>query len=92
VSSTHHKLAVSCVFVARTDEMIRDNIIENWLSPRIRERLLLDTDLTLDRAVMTASQIESAADQAKSISNSHQVTAASSKTQNNGKPSQIKYV
>lgn len=32
---------------------------------------LLETDLTLDRAVMIASQIESAADQSKFISNSH---------------------
>ncbi len=45
------------------------------LSQRIHERLLLETDLTLDRAITIASQIESASDQAKSISNSCQITA-----------------
>lgn len=41
--------------------MIRDKLIEHVFSPRIRERLLLETDLTLDRAVKITSQIESAA-------------------------------
>lgn len=49
--------------------------MENVLSPRIRERLLLETDLTLDKPVTIVSQIESEADQAKSISNPRQVTA-----------------
>lgn len=77
------ELVVTCEFGACADEMIRDQLVENVLSPRIRERLLLETDLTLDRAVTIASQIESASDQAKSISNYRPRTssAACSKSQ-----------
>lgn len=77
------ELVVTCEFGACADEMIRDQLVENVLSPRIRERLLLETDLTLDRAVTIASQIESASDQAKSISNYRPRTssAACSKAQ-----------
>lgn len=69
------ELVVTCEFGACADDMIRDQSVENVLSPRIRERLLLEIDLTLDRAVTIASQIESAADHAKSSSNCRQVTA-----------------
>ncbi len=69
------ELVVTCEFGACADEMIRNQLVENVLSPRIRERLLLETDLTLDRAVTIANQIESASDQAKSISNFRQITA-----------------
>lgn len=60
-------LASTCEFGEHTDEMIRDQLIENVCSPRIRERLLLETDLNLNRAITLATQIEAAADQAKAI-------------------------
>ncbi|KAK3526387.1 hypothetical protein QTP70_025423, partial [Hemibagrus guttatus] len=69
------ELVVTCEFGACADEMIRDQLMENVLSPRIRERLLLETDVMLDIAVTVVSQIESAADQVKSISNPRQAIA-----------------
>ncbi len=42
------------------DDMIRDQIVEKRYTSRIRERLLLETDLTLQKAIPIAGQIESA--------------------------------
>ncbi|KAJ8362815.1 hypothetical protein SKAU_G00116460 [Synaphobranchus kaupii] len=60
-------LAATCEFTDRESEMIRDQLIENVNSPRIRERLLLEPTLTLDKAITLATQIESASEHAKSI-------------------------
>nr|XP_055067975.1 uncharacterized protein K02A2.6-like [Misgurnus anguillicaudatus] len=60
-------LVSKCEFGANTDDMIRDQLIEHVASHRIRERLLLETDLTLTKAITIATQIEAAAEQAKSI-------------------------
>ena len=48
--------------------MLRDQLVEHVSSQRIRERLLLETNLTLERAITLATQIEAALVQAKSIS------------------------
>lgn len=61
------ELVFSYEFDASTDKMICDQLVENVLSPGINERPLLETDLTLDRAVMIASQIESAVNQQQSL-------------------------
>lgn len=47
--------------------MIRDQLIEHVSNPNIRETLLLEPDLTLDKALTIASQVESAVQQAKAI-------------------------
>uniref|UniRef100_A0A669FAM3 Reverse transcriptase domain-containing protein n=1 Tax=Oreochromis niloticus TaxID=8128 RepID=A0A669FAM3_ORENI len=60
-------LASKCEFDDRTEEMIRDQLVEHVSSPSIRERLLLEPDLTLDKAVTLATQMESAVQQAKSV-------------------------
>lgn len=60
-------LASKCGFDEKTDEMIRDQLIEYVANPNIRERLLLEPDLTLDKALTIATQVESARQKAKVI-------------------------
>lgn len=60
-------LAATCGFDDKSDDMIRDQLLERLSSDSIRERLLLELDLTLDTAVTLAIQMEAAADQAKKI-------------------------
>uniref|UniRef100_A0A3P9IMQ9 Retrotransposon gag domain-containing protein n=1 Tax=Oryzias latipes TaxID=8090 RepID=A0A3P9IMQ9_ORYLA len=55
-------LAATCGFDDKQDEMIRDQLVEHVRSQRIRERLLLEADLTLNKAVTLATQIEAATD------------------------------
>ena len=64
-------LVSTCDFGDRENEMIRDQLIENVCNSRIRERLLLEPELSLERALTLATQIESAAHQAKAITDSH---------------------
>lgn len=54
-----HDLAVPCAFGEMKDEMIRDQLIEHAHQCQIRDRLLLEDDLTLQRAVTLACQVES---------------------------------
>uniref|UniRef100_A0A096LWH5 CCHC-type domain-containing protein n=1 Tax=Poecilia formosa TaxID=48698 RepID=A0A096LWH5_POEFO len=60
-------LASKCDFDDKTEEMIRDQLVEHIFNSRIRERLLLEPDLTLDKTVTLAAQMESAAYQAKAL-------------------------
>ncbi len=48
--------------------MLRDQLVENVSSHRIRERLLLESELTLEKAITIATQIEAAGEQAKLLS------------------------
>ena len=59
------ELASSCEFGDKTDEMLRDQLIQYVTNAHIREKLLLESNLTLDKAITLATQIESAAEQAK---------------------------
>lgn len=59
------ELASSCDFGDKADEMLRDQLIQYVTNAHIREKLLLEPNLTLDRAITIATQIESAAEQAK---------------------------
>ncbi|KAK0142863.1 hypothetical protein N1851_019189 [Merluccius polli] len=60
-------LLVNCDFGLLADDMIRDQLIEKTSSSRIRERLLLEADLTLQKAITLASHIETAVADAKAI-------------------------
>uniref|UniRef100_A0ACB8F3Y1 Uncharacterized protein n=1 Tax=Sphaerodactylus townsendi TaxID=933632 RepID=A0ACB8F3Y1_9SAUR len=40
------------------DEMIRDQLVEKMNIPRVRERLLLESELSLGKAMVIANQIE----------------------------------
>lgn len=54
------ELASKYGFEDKTDEMMRDQLIEHVSNPNIRERLLFKSDLTLDKALTIASQVKSA--------------------------------
>ena len=54
------EMVVTWEFGELADEMIRDQLIEKTNSPRIRELLLLEMELALQKALTMAIQIESA--------------------------------
>lgn len=49
--------------------MLHDQLVEHVNGHRVRERLLLETDLTLDKTITIATQMEEAGEQGKIISN-----------------------
>ena len=53
------ELPSRCEFGAMADEMIRDQLVEKTNSNRIRECLLLENELTLQKAITLASHIQS---------------------------------
>ena len=57
----------NCAACSNADENIRDQIIEKTNSEQIRERLLLEENLTLTRTLELASQVECAMREAKSF-------------------------
>ena len=59
---TLRELAATYEFAGNTDEMIQDQLIEHASCPRIREKLLVQTEgnLTLDLAVKMAGQVKAA--------------------------------
>lgn len=61
------ELLVNCDFGALMGDMIRDQIIEKTCTPHIQERLLLEMDLTLQKAITITGQIESAVAEAKAL-------------------------
>lgn len=55
------QLAASCEYDARTDEFIRDQVVERTASPRLRQRLLMEgSNLTLSTTLTIAATLESA--------------------------------
>ena len=75
-------LSVKCDFKENADEMLRDQLLEHLLNDKIRERLLLELDLTLEKATTLAIQMEAAAEQVnkmKTDGNSAPVQAIQSK-------------
>uniref|UniRef100_A0A5S6QCG5 RNA-directed DNA polymerase n=1 Tax=Trichuris muris TaxID=70415 RepID=A0A5S6QCG5_TRIMR len=54
------ELAATCAFGALEEESIRDQLIEGTSSPAVRERLLSVDNLTLDKAILIAQQMETA--------------------------------
>lgn len=64
-------LATTCEFADNLDDMLRDQLVENIANPRIRERLLVESKLTLEIAITIATQLEAADAQAKSMATSN---------------------
>lgn len=62
------ELVKKCDFGAMEDEMLRDQIVEKTNSARIRERLLMEEDLKLDKTLDVARRTEAAIADAKTIS------------------------
>lgn len=60
-----HALAANCDFGDKVDDMIRDQLLEHLQSDYIRQRLLLEPDLTLQKATNLVTQLEAAAEHAK---------------------------
>uniref|UniRef100_A0A669EBE5 Retrotransposon gag domain-containing protein n=1 Tax=Oreochromis niloticus TaxID=8128 RepID=A0A669EBE5_ORENI len=54
------ELVKQCKFGAMENEMLRDQLVEKTNNARIRERLLMEEDLTLDRALEIARRTEAA--------------------------------
>ncbi|KAJ8048227.1 hypothetical protein HOLleu_00459 [Holothuria leucospilota] len=61
------ELAKKCEFKSFTDEMIRDQLVEKTNSSRIRERLLIERDLPLTKAIELARHVEVALREAKEL-------------------------
>ena len=57
-SQALHALAEHCNFGTLTDEMIRDRIVVGLLDAKLSEKLQLDPELTLPKAVNQARQSE----------------------------------
>ena len=60
-------LVANCNYRDLESEMLRDQIVEKTASSRVRERLLMEKDLTLDIAITVARQIEQAIKDSKAI-------------------------
>lgn len=69
------ELAATCDFGNMEEQMLRDQLIERVANIRIRDRLLLEPDLTLAKAITLAQQIESGLRDANVLSDA---TAAAS--------------
>lgn len=71
--STDHYVAALCELMKQCksgdmeSEMLRDQIVEKTNNPHVRERLLMEEDLTLDRALEIARRTEAAIADAKAI-------------------------
>lgn len=57
ISALRDMLAL-CEFGNAEQDMLQDQIVEKAYSGRIRERLLLEHKLTLDKAIQIANQME----------------------------------
>ena len=58
--SALRQLASTCEYLDRTDEFVRDQVVERTSSSRLRQRLLMEPDLTLDKCLTIAESVESA--------------------------------
>ena len=61
------EMVITCEFGEMAEKMIQDQLFEKTNSSRIREHLLLETELTSQKAVTRARQIESAMAEAQII-------------------------
>ena len=61
------ELAVTCNFGAMRDEMIRDQLVEKTISDKICEKLFIEENLTLARAIQVATHIEEAMEGSKAV-------------------------
>lgn len=66
--SALRELAVQCQYGAMEQEMLPDQLVEQAWLPAVRDRLLLEDELTLQKAVNLACQVESAVRNASLLS------------------------
>uniref|UniRef100_A0A096M937 CCHC-type domain-containing protein n=1 Tax=Poecilia formosa TaxID=48698 RepID=A0A096M937_POEFO len=72
------ELAATCDFGNMEDQMLRDQLIERVANTRIRDRLLLEPDLTLAKATTLALQTESGLRDANVLSDATAASASAS--------------
>ena len=59
--SSLRQLATTCAYEGRTEEFIRDQVVERTASPKLRQRLLMEgSGLTLTETLVIAVTMESA--------------------------------
>lgn len=81
------KLAATCEYGTMKDSIIKDMIVLGVRNNKLRENLLKDTDLTLQKATDIANAAEKAQEQASSMStNKEDVFKISDKGRSNKKP------
>ena len=68
-------LSLDCEYGALRDEMIRDRLVVGVHSEEMKEKLLQESDLTLDTAVKIVKAIEGSKQHVKSIESDHTVHA-----------------
>ena len=61
------------------DEMIRDQLVEKTISSKVREKLLMESDLTLDKAITLARTVEETGKDIKILSGHSSVNAVMQK-------------
>ncbi|KAK0132478.1 hypothetical protein N1851_032656 [Merluccius polli] len=84
------ELVKKCQFGTMENEMLRDQIVEKTNSSRIRERLLMEEDLTLERALALAKRTEAAIADAKAIAVADTTAVAAIQIQQKAHKSQYK--
>ncbi|XP_064624576.1 uncharacterized protein K02A2.6-like [Lineus longissimus] len=61
------ELAIPCNYGDRLDEMVRDQIVEKTNNPKCQERLLLEKDPSLEKALTNARRVEQAQKESKTM-------------------------
>ena len=62
------QLATTCDYMERTEEFLRDQLIEKTCSPKLRQRLLMEgSALTLDKSLTIAETLESSEREAQAM-------------------------
>ena len=65
--SVLRQLATHCDYGAMTEDFVRDQVVEKALSSRLRQRLLTEPELTLDKVLTLAETLESAEREAREM-------------------------
>ena len=81
------QLAALCEFGDQVDDFIRDQVVYNCRSKRLRTKLLAEQDLTLDRTLALSAATEAAEHQAAQIAHDgERVSAVATRVRENTRP------
>ena len=81
------QLAALCEFGDQVDDFIRDQVVDNCRSKRLRTKLLAEQDLTLDRTLALSAATEAAEHQAAQIAHDEErVSAVATRVRENTRP------
>ena len=79
--SALRELAKTCDYGDKHDEMLRDQIIEKTNSNKVRDRLLMEKELDLSKAITIARRIEDALSDSRTFAKASKIHGASSSFQ-----------